>query len=63
MSLSFRILEYFYGEYNDLCSIREISNNIAHCEYDDSLLPPFQLSLEEVSTLIAAFLRSSHRNQ
>ena len=57
MSLLFRLLEHF-----SLCSITALLGDVAHREYEESLLSPaFQLSLAEVSPLIAAFAcRSCH---
>ena len=39
-----------------LCSIRALSSDIAHCEYEDSALPAFQLHWQKFLLSLPPFL-------
>jgi hypothetical protein len=48
---------FLFGDTDFLCSIDGIQEGIALCTYVEEDLPPFHLTLQEVSTLIATFGR------
>ncbi len=48
---------FFYADTNALCSIEAINEAFATCEYLEEDLPPFRLSVQDVTKLIASFRR------
>ncbi len=52
---------FFYGDENSLCSIEVIHGGVATCVYVEEDVPPFNLSLLDVTPLVASFGRRPRR--